>query len=408
MAQINGNLLPQLLPVGVNQAEFENLVRIHFGRATGSPGENSVFLSFSDNKTIGGKVSTYALKLKYSKKGTLHAIEPGPALTTEILKVLVKRIKDELVTDSGIFIGAAIMFSALPVQGYWRYRDVFQLLPAPSAAPQAGHMLGTHPFVLEFAVKNSPDWIIRQQRAHQKKRELGLLLNAFLEGHVNISGSSKNHWVLIEDLPPRRLKTVNAQEGYNLSGFKHEKEKFSEMADIPSLSAVEMSDFYSRRGLGVSDWKMHRPQNLDALFDKYSAFPVPVQKRFLTACFWFNYALQASQDSRSASYIALVQSIEALLPENVNSNCVKCGQPQYKCTERFNDFLKTFAPYKDGIARGRKELYGLRSDLSHGKRLLAEDIGLHWAWKEQHVWEEMRQTARIAFANWILTNHAKI
>ena len=399
---INRNLLDRLMPNGVDQSEFEDLIHRHFGSASGPADGDAVFLSAHNDLPLTASEGNYALKLSHNKEGALRAIEGGPAFTQDILNDLTKEVHDALIADHGTLIGAAILFSALPVNGSWRHGNLFQIFPVPNAAPRPHQPTAYHPFQIEFPIKNSPDWVIRSRRISRKKQEIGLLLNAFLEGHIIVRNSSARwHWVLLGD-SPQWSKTVCAYEGYSFERFQPEKAEFSLLNESPALEAIAPGEFYSRFGYAGTDWKMHRPENLGELFDRFFALPVGDQKNFLTACFWFHHALRVSQDSESASYIALVQAIEALLPSGGSSNCTECGQPKYKLTEQFETFLKTYAANGGGIEQGRKRLYKIRSELSHGKRLLSGDSGVHWNWQDNLVWHELRQTVRITFVNWLM------
>ena len=64
---------------------------------------------------------------------------------------------DELVHTSAIF-------TRRPLQGWWRYRDRFQLRPAPADAPKAGLLAAPHPAYLDVKVRTSEHGLLNSVR----------------------------------------------------------------------------------------------------------------------------------------------------------------------------------------------------------------------------------------------------
>jgi hypothetical protein len=56
------------------------------------------------------------------------------------------------------------MFSTRPVEGQWRYRNQFQIVPAPAAAPRPDMLVAEHSFIVDFASEGSVDFRINQMR----------------------------------------------------------------------------------------------------------------------------------------------------------------------------------------------------------------------------------------------------
>ncbi len=62
------------------------------------------------------------------------------------------------------------------------------------------------------------------------------------------------------------------------------------------------------------------------------------------------------------------------LLENADDICASCGQPRYRVTKHFQDFLKKYFPYIDQFPKEKKTLYQVRSQLAHGMDLLQADL----------------------------------
>jgi hypothetical protein len=72
----------------------------------------------------------WALSLRY-KEGKIVAAVAGPAMTLELEEQIYRAIERVLLTPTGPRICRWTLFSTLAVEGYWRYGDQLQILPAP-------------------------------------------------------------------------------------------------------------------------------------------------------------------------------------------------------------------------------------------------------------------------------------
>ena len=119
------------------------------------------------------------------------------------------------------------------------------------------------------------------------------------------------------------------------------------------------------------------PDQIETLLDAFYALPPADAERFLRWCFWVNHADQVSHLARSSAHIAVVQAIEALMPPADDSGtCECCGHRLGPGpTARFADFLGSLVPATDSDDdRPHEELYALRSALSHGGKLLQDEL----------------------------------
>jgi hypothetical protein len=114
--------------------------------------------------------------------------------------------------------------------------------------------------------------------------------------------------------------------------------------------------------------------------------------------------------SPSASAIAAVQAVEAVLPPTpVAGRCETCGRsigPSVR--QRFRHFLEEYSPGETHAA-ARDQLYGLRSKLTHGGTLLTGELRqipfrdfVPKSWDDGDVAEQSLMLARIAGVNWLL------
>lgn len=113
--------------------------------------------------------------------------------------------------------------------------------------------------------------------------------------------------------------------------------------------------------------------------------------------------------SMSSVLTALIQAIETLIPPpSTEGHCPQCNRSIGPGpTQQFVDFVEAHAP---GLPEGAKRhLYAVRSDLTHGNRLLVHDeyagMGGHFtpeAVGQQHDVDQATLVARVALITWLM------
>ncbi len=268
----------------------------------------------------------YAVKLHYDGDGSLVKVTAGATLTPSDLETLQHEVAEELLADTGTLVGRLVLFTRLPVDGWFRYRNAFQILAVPPDAPHPPHLAADHPLILEFRFPNTRNTMVAVIRRAVRERELELLLNAFLFPEIHSLGSAsvRGRWVLEPRKAGESLRVKFAQEMYTWEGLN-------------LVFALARAD----------------------------------RERFLRACFWF----QQGNHARSASvrFTAIISAVETLMPSATSGPpCEVCGRAKGPGTTRqFASFVDAFAPWIPAEERSR--LYGLRSALSHGGTLFHSD-----------------------------------
>lgn len=401
MLKSEHNLLPELINLGINERELGNSFSIYFGCATGPYPGDTMYVHRGIPGALNGQDNQCKFKLVAGKGGRLKGIYAGKGLSEEDYVQFKDSILRDIVNDSGVIVCSEILFcKPLVVKGWWRYRDLFQIQPVPSYAPQVKHTLGPNPFVVEYKLKYSPRWEVRLNRRYWKMKELVYLLNAFLEGQIYLPSRNLDiTWGLVGDVKNAE-SVISVKKGYKIKDFQEEKNTFDALSEIEQIQSLPFQS-YNRGNLSVSpDHSLRIPDSLEKVFDAYFSLSEAYQNKFMTASYWLNHA-DESKNARSASFVALVQVIEALLPKIETKTCEKCGQPEYKLAQSFVSFLDHYAP-GNVFGVGRKKLYSVRSELAHGKRLMASDCGGVITWEDDGTWEEMRQVVKSSLYNWVL------
>lgn len=133
----------------VDQSELEQLLLAHFGGCHG--------VAHDEVHYVRRGASDPLLVVKYDANGRLLEMLPSDSLDAAEISVIAARVESDLLSFVGPQIGQVVLFADSPTSGWFRYRDVFQLLPVPPEAPRPGTYIGGHPLLLQYQVVGSAD-----------------------------------------------------------------------------------------------------------------------------------------------------------------------------------------------------------------------------------------------------------
>ncbi len=384
---------------GIEQSELEQLLQMHFGGASSARIEEVQYAR---------QGQAAALVMRYGDDGKLACIEPGPGLATDDVAQIVDKIQRLLLNPTEAAIGQTVLFSNLPMSGYFRYRDVFQLVPIPPDAPRPRFALAQQPLLLQYRFPSSPDMMIKLLRSARVGRELELLCTALT---VNIQGGignvARHHWSVVGGENPANWHSEYCPEGYMWSGANGLPAAYSSLEGLEALERIPAQSYYTERGISIGQ-QLRLPDIFEQLLDTYFARASADRDKFMRASHWYQYAQRTGSYSYSGSYNALVSAVEALMPDvEPDHYCICCRRPLGAGpTKRFVDFVAQHAPGPGVTAKQRRELYSLRSALSHGGRLLHTDRsawgGMTSAYladfnNQRGLW----QLVRLVLVNWL-------
>jgi len=401
MSKDQENLLRVIGGPNVDHAELVQLIQFHFGQAHAITPRR---VEYHRN----GEIAT-ALTLVYNKRGTLTSIERGSSLRNEDISELKQKVNACLVETTGDIVERVVVFAAVPSEGYFRYREAFQLLPVPANAPRPNTTVGDHPLLLEFRVRGSADHMVQVLRRTRKARELELLCGALISHFQwSIGSSAGYHWVLESTDALQRPICRYLQEFYWLPEDPWPRTELALVENISPMPVVSAAQYYTSRGITAGQF-LTLPDNFSVLISKFRSLSLADRDKFLRASYWFVHSTRVFTLSQSASFTALASAIEALMPEPVRAPaCSACRRsPGPGPTLLFSAFIEKYAPSPAASAEDRRSLYDLRSALSHGGKLLHGD---HLAWSialtpgyidQRKSMTVMWQTVRIALVKWL-------
>ena len=372
----------------------------------------SIVLGFSGRGSNGGTrrpryfkegAEESYIEFEYGKRGNLLKVTAQPTVAEADLKTLRQVVRQKLIDNQVEKIGQSVAFSLPSVKGYFRYGDLFQVNPSLELPPDTYPL--QFPFVLQYRYTSCDDFAINGRRRlaalTRYTRYLNVIANGIIEPPPRYT---EQLWVYADDVK----SSVWKQAGYIPSVTLGDLEAFTPFEDAQRIDIFEPGDYYGRMGFGLGEGLVL--SNITSyLLDKINALNATDREKFDRSAVWFKTSYDVFSRSSSSSFNALATAIECLLPEN-KATCDSCGQPVYKITERFMDFLKTYAQpspeLQAEIEKLYKKYYPMRSSLTHGSALLDADLR-PWAFVSEKSHEEsmiqraLHSTVRIAIINWL-------
>jgi hypothetical protein len=406
----------------VNHNELLMLLLWHFGHSSHQP----LSQTFHFQKQSDAEAD---LVVEVNKKGRIARITVAKSLTDEELVEISRKVKETLVDNQSEKVGEVVAFTVQNrVEGAFQHRDEFQLLPVPHGSPQPRQLVAEHPFLVRFRYLGCPDVMIDGMR--QKEREVRLLrlLSFFTQGVIRDAGPSGEFaWVLKAETAPLRLTSEYRQRGYVYQGRSGNGGAFSPLTGLPAIDTIPPEQYF--RQYGYSSCKtphvLALPRNLSDLFDRTERLSPDDHSKFFMACTWFYYSYDLWMRSHSASFMALITALECLMGKPVACDecsspikgeverCEKCGEPKFKLNKTFREFLERYVPFIDQLPAEKKQMYQLRSQLTHGLTAFSRDIepGVWMSLKNQEQDELHRSVNYITFVaiyNWLLSRPQQI
>jgi hypothetical protein len=133
---------------------------------------------------------------------------------------LKKRVKEALLIDRGMRIGAVPAFASRPVKGGYRSPvGGFQIVPVPDQAPQPSWLIGPFPFMLEFEFPDSEDQAVVSSRRQRRLEEIIRTLNALFFDPIDSTSMVRPIWALQRE-GSNAGKYFHTQAGYYYDGFQ--------------------------------------------------------------------------------------------------------------------------------------------------------------------------------------------
>lgn len=312
-----------------------------------------------------------SITIKWSSKGEVKSVVAAKDLDDDDIFKLEVALAEALKPTETQYRRFPL-FSHLPVSGAIGIEGWFQIVRAPTTAPQPTSGWGDYVSVLEVCVQGSSLPMLVNQRAYRQAREIELLLSAItVAGFRMPTRNSESVWIFD---PSDECKAKHLQQGYSHADVSGTIPNFSDISSMDDIELIPINGYFDGRSQGSSD-NATLPQTFPILALKFDALNKRDKGRFLRAAHWVMHIDEVWRISRSAAYIAAVSAIESLLPPppKAEAPCPSCGIEKTEgLTQRFAEFVNVMV----GGAIPRKqrlEFYRRRSRLVHGQSIAKND-----------------------------------
>lgn len=403
------NIINELGARDVDQRELDILLRGYFPWCITKHGSSEISYARADHTVL-------CLKFKKCKHQIeLVSIETEPAINESEIEEIRSKIMGDITTPGPRKFSTTVMFSSVATNGWFRFRDEFQLIPVPAGSPQPDQMIADHPLLFEVSFVSSENMRISSSRCGKRLKEIELVCAALLSPSIK-QNPSGHCWVWgPHDTDTNNPTSSFRQEGYLCPNIREGiNDEFASVADIPPMRIVDFQKFYAGH-FGMEDGFII-PDTLPQSLERYEGLSADNKERFLRASYWMQYACKARSLSQSSAFIALVSAIESLFqPAPKRPVWRKCFRPtEPGPTARFRDFLETYLPNSSVSKTTKKEFYRVRSKLAHGNWLLFDDqfsrqiniIDSVLSSDEDRLLWQLSDLVRIAIYNWLHASHA--
>lgn len=250
------------------------------------------------------------------------------------------------------------------VSGFYKFSDVFQIYP------YYGELHSEKHFYIEYNFK------YKSISCDMKKK-----LNKYSELQKNIF-YNRFHLVFLKEIV--NLLSIAMNERIELSFnsgedfFPQEQNSIDEFSDISRFLEINKSDFVIYKEQRYNDQFIKIQSDADIMFGNYFKMDVKSRDKIFASTSLYNKAEEIFVKFASMAVVAYASSIENLVDfddKEKKIKCSKCGQVEYRSTQKFRDFLYLYCGNKNEYEKIiRKNFYSDRSRIVHSGFLLGIDV----------------------------------
>ncbi len=328
-----------------------------------------------------------------------------------------------------------IFFTKLPLGGYYKYKDVFQIFPAdfenmPKSKLQKHFINILEYWTTEGELKSIPEELEGFDPYSQyvaiisKKDKILSLLTAFTNNVFFNYKDNIGSWgipVLSEDLKPEEINTWKSiwcmpyfhwpelPNHLKITDFTAQKIKEIERIDHKIFYTDDPNlDYYSKKCITF-------PSSIDEILNAYFSLDSTMIGVLDSAISYIVSAIELKESKKTLSLLASFTSVETMVnleyKDLAVEQCEKCGQLKYSVARKFREYLLKYIGNSDKNKNKFNKYYSLRSKIVHtGSQLKTEllfsDISTKDKEKELITRIEILQIGKLAITNWLMAHNS--
>lgn len=288
----------------------------------------------------------------------------------------------------------AIIFSRTPLKGFFRFENEFQIYPV-EANILSSEKYKHYPIFLEFKILSediikpnfsldgledliSHDSISETATIQTKQDKIINLLNLFSTFKFFRYNKAEGNWILpiTSKMAKEEIQNIEGSE-FLYSHFFNKKIDF-EIDDFSNMSSnynlvemVQYSEYYQNDpNYDYNPMKeITFPNNMIYALQAYSNLSLDEKKIVDSAIRYSVLSMELMDDKTTLGILSAFTSIETVMnfyyKDFKPEQCSSCGQPKYKISKRYLDFLLNFIGDGEGFKKRFNNLYSLRSKIVH-------------------------------------------
>lgn len=337
-----------------------------------------------------------------------------------------------------------LLLSNSPLKKEFKFEDKFQLLPFDHTgkpySPYAKHF----PLYLEYVIeydKEEPTDIFEIGSIRQNvEKELINLLSCLTNHRFFNYDSSTVGWGI--PLPEKNIDDLSNEEknrlidlssqwflgGYIYKGLKDDLqiESFTELNDVADLVESTMHEYYMTDPVDDERHEITFPNTMPSALHFYYSLSDKTRKRVNSCIYLACDGMDIVNTKRSLGFLSFVSAIEGLVGLEVEDDeiefdcgsckhikkspylCPNCGRPIWGIKQKFVHFLSTFVAGSEKSQKVYRDVYNLRSKITHTGKLFMSDYEMSFnddnIQKSGEEWLMRLKTLqlfRIALESWL-------
>jgi hypothetical protein len=310
-----------------------------------------------------------------------------------------------------------VAFSPIPVNGFFKYKDILQIFSLPDEAPKPEYAIGDHPLIVEYIfdsinqtantqldIDDFDSRLINSKYSSSKQDEIICLLSVISKYQLTKDYPARK-WVV--DDTKTKSTLIWGGTGYFWEGLSKYKNSLTDIS-INKMPLIHGNEYYKDEAFLGEDFTLC--ESTAHLLNKYFALDEKKKEAFLSACVLFTQSSLTWKISHSLAYVGFVSSIESLIEydyRNVKIETCSCGQKKFNVSQKFREFMQRYGEESIEYEKYVNKLYKRRSAIGHKGKLLSNDIvgkviGLHDDIQDSIELKNLQKIVRISLINWLL------
>jgi hypothetical protein len=218
---------------------------------------------------------------------------------------------------------------------------------------------------------------------YAKSLVLGILSTITLFEHFDYPNETSNGW--FREIPPKN-KELTIKWGKKWLPISNSPiESFSKTQFFNRIEEKNPLEYF--KTIDSSYKKIKFPSDIEEKLNKFFTLDIEVREVLDNSFTYFLHANHVKDDFPSLAIVSLVNSIENLVNYNHKNTtvekCNECGQDRFRITKKFNDFLdKNLEGYYS-----RKEIGGMIGDIYSKRSKIVHTGNLYKSEKNKPIWE---------------------